>query len=115
MILIEEIVLNYLKQIDDLKVNVYMEEPLEKEDSFLLVQKVGNRGDDFLKTSSVAVQSFAKSKYEAASLDLEVQKMMLKIISVPVITKIVLSTGYDFTDTSKKRYRYQSVFDITHY
>ena len=42
MILIEEIVLNYLKQNEDLKVNVYMEEPLEKEDSFLLIQKVGD-------------------------------------------------------------------------
>lgn len=40
---------------------------------------------------------------------------MENIIALPEIAKCQLETDYNFTDTAKKRYRYQAQFSIIYY
>ena len=51
----------------------------------------------------------------AAQLNEEVKEVMMTITILPSISSCRLNADYNFTDTTKKRYRYQAVFDLVHY
>lgn len=108
--MIEKIVLNYLSK--KLKEPVYMEEPKEKEGSYVIVEKVGSARINRINRASFIVQSYAKSMEEAAILNEKVVDAMLKIIESEDIGSIKLDSDYNYTDTETKRYRYQAVFDL---
>lgn len=63
----------------------------------------------------IAIQSYADSMYEAAELNERVKTVMADAVALDDITKVDLNSDYNYTDTANKRYRYQAVFDITHY
>ena len=44
-----------------------------------------------------------------------VVEAMLNAVQLPTVAAVALNGNYDFTDTATKRYRYQAVFDVTHY
>ena len=111
--MIELLVLNYLKDED---FTAYMEMP-EKTPSFpfLIIEKTGSSKENHINTSTIAIQSYAGTLYEAADLNEQVKAAMEDAITLDEITKVSLNSDYNFTDTETKRYRYQAVFDITHY
>lgn len=111
--MIEEIVLNHLKAM--LRVPVYMEQPVEPEASFVLLEKTGSRRQNLVKSATLAVQSYAPSLVEAADLNEAVKAAMDNSVDLPEICKASLNSDYNYTDTDTKRYRYQAVYDITHY
>ena len=47
-------------------------------------------------------------------LDLEKWFAMDNIISLDSISKSKLNSDYNFTDTTKKQYRYQAVYDLVY-
>ena len=108
--MIEKIILNYLSK--KLEVPVYMEEQKEKVESYVVIEKLGSARVDRINRASFAVQSYAKSMEKAAILNEKVVGAMLKIIECEDIGSIKLDSDYNFTDTQKKRYRYQAVFDL---
>ena len=55
------------------------------------------------------------SLFGAASLNERVKKVMENIIELDDICSCNLNSDYNYTDTGRKKYRYQAVFDITHY
>lgn len=82
-------------------------------DRFVLIGKVGGGEADKIDSASLAFQSYSlTSLYEAAALDLEVRGAMKLFPSLSEIGSANLASNYNFTDTSTKRYRYQSVYDI---
>lgn len=111
--MIEQTVLNYLKK--KLSSPVKMEEPSCPPDTFVLVEKVGSRQQNSIDTAMLAVKSYAKSLFEAALLNEEVKKAMSDLTELDEICRVELNSDYNFTDTATRRYRYQAVFDITHY
>lgn len=80
----------------------------------VFIEKTGGRGR-FLRESTVAIQSYASSMYDAAALNEEVILAMQNLIEVDDVTRVELNSNYNYTDTTTKEYRYQAVFDITHY
>lgn len=110
--MIETIICNYLTQ--KLGVPVKPEKPAQPYDKMVFVERTGGRGK-WIKQTTVALQSYAASMYEAAKLNDEVIDAMLDIIELDEIIKIDLNQNYNFTDTTTKQYRYQAVFDISHY
>ena len=42
-------------------------------------------------------------------------EMLDGLITLGDIARVELNSDYNFTDTATKTYRYQAVFDITHY
>ena len=111
---IERIVIDYLK--DALQTdNVYGEIPDSPAGEFFVVDKTGSVTNDHICTSTVAIQSYGDSKSQAADSNERLKSAMTGIVALKEIGGCYLSTDYNFTNIARKQYRYQAVYDITHY
>ena len=111
--MIEAIVRNYLKE--KLSCEVYMEEPENIPERYLIIEKTGGGKSNGLKSATMAIQSYAQSLADACLLNEEVKNALEDIDSQNPISKAELNADYNFTDTETKRYRYQAVFDFLYY
>ncbi len=110
--MIEQTVLDYLN--DTLTESCYMEEP-EGIDTFVLLEKTSGGESNHVYSAAFAIQSYDTTLNKAAKLNERVKTAMEGITELNEICKCKLNSDYNYTDTTKKRYRYQAVFDITHY
>ena len=113
--MIEKIVRDFLN--DRLDYPVYMEVPkgVTLPAEFVVVEKTGSGMVNHLKSATFAIQSYAASMYRAASMNEEVKEVMDSLITLDAVSRSALNSDYNFTDTQKKQYRYQAVYDINHY
>ena len=111
--MIEITVLDYLSQ--KLDVPVYMEVPEKPPKRYVLVEKTGGSSAGHICDSTLAIQSIAESLYQASLLNEQVKEKMLHIADETDVCKCDLNNDYNFTDTTTKKYRYQAVYDLTHY
>lgn len=110
--MVEEIVLNFIKS---KKIHAYLETPEEQPEEYVLIQKTGSSRDCAVNGATIAIQSIAPSKFKAACLNEKVIKVMETIIELDDVCRCDLNSDYDYTDTQKKKYRYQAVFNIVYY
>lgn len=116
--MIEKIILDYLNQCitqSALGITAYMERPANRPSSYVLIEKTGGGEDNHIKHSTLAIQSIGATLYDAASLNESIKGFMRDAISLNEVAKVEINSDYNFTDSSIKEYRYQAVFDITHY
>ncbi|MBA2796560.1 hypothetical protein [Streptococcus porcinus] len=111
--MIEIIITNYLAE--NLNVPVFNEHQENEPDSFVLIDRTGGTKKNYLKTATIAFQSYAESKYKASLLNEELKQTIEKIEELPEISGVHLNSDYDYTDVQTKRYRYQAVYDINYY
>lgn len=111
--MVEKMIKDYLKQ--KLNMSVYLEEPVQKESEYLIVMKTGSSRRNHIPSAMITVRSYAASLSRAIDLNEEVKEAMYEAIELPDIVKVELNSDYNYTDTETKRYRYQAVFDVTHY
>ena len=111
--MIEHLIQKYLASA--LSVPVWLEVPAKPPDSFILLEKTGSGCTNGIFRATLAVQSYGATLYQAAELNEAVKAAMLEAATLPDLGAIRLNSDYNFTDTSTKRYRYQAVFDLTHY
>lgn len=111
--MIEKIMIDYLT--DALSVPVYLERPVEPPDEYVIIQKTGSSKVNQICSATLAFQSYAKSLYNAAVLNETVKAAVEASVTLPEISRAKLNSDYNFTNTASKQYRYQAVFDITHY
>lgn len=115
--MIEIVIKEFLES--KLSVPVLMEVPKNPTSSFVIIEKTGSSRTDQITTSAFIVQSYGKSLLEAAELNETVKEWMMDglngLASLGTIASVYLNSDYNYTDTSEKRYRYQAVFDVTHY
>ena len=111
--MIEQIVIAFLD--DLLDVPVYGEVPPAPPDTFVVVDKTGSGRENFILSATVAVKSYAPTKYEAAALNEQAKEAMDLLIELDEIISSRLNSDYPFPDTSTKQYRYQAVYDLQHY
>lgn len=111
--MIEKIVLDYL----DAVIPSYMEIPADfPAEPFLVIEKTGSGRANRIDTATLAIQSYGGTLAEAAATNARVKRLMLDgLITLPEIGRVNLNSDYNFTDTARKQYRYQAVFDITYY
>ena len=110
--MIEKTVLEYLGS--RLDVIVRMEKD-DNADRYVLIEKTGGSNDNFIYSTTLAIQSYAPSLYEAALLNEQVKGVMSELPLLNEVTRCELNTDYNYTDPATKQYRYQAVFNITHY
>ena len=110
--MIEKIVLDYLNSV--LSVPVYPEKPESPPKRYVIIEKTGGSRENFINSATLALQSYAESLFLAAELNKEVITAMDNIIMIDDIAKSKYNTDYNFTDTSKKGYRYQAVYDLVY-
>lgn len=111
--MIEIIVKEYLSK--QLEIEVVTERSDAKMKKYLLIEKTGSSRENFIDTATITIQSYAESMYEAAVLNERVKKAMDDIAVLSNVSKSELNSDYNFTDTTKKEYRYQAVYDITYF
>lgn len=112
--MIEKLIKDYLSQKLN-NVNVYPAVPNDPPERFVVFEKTGGGYDDHIKRATIAIQSYDESVFKAASLNDEVIGHMLKMNELPAVSSVKLNSDYKFTDTTRKRNRYQCVFDIYYY
>lgn len=112
---IEETVIGYLNG-SGLEVTAYAEVPKDPDDSFIIIERTGGDFSNHLSSCMMAVQTYGASMLQAAALAESVKDVMLQMVSLNRISSVTVNSGpYNFTDTSAKRYRYQTVYDIFYY
>lgn len=119
--MIEQTIYEYLKsEFEGSGVDVFMQVPDQNpapdyRAPFIVIEKTGTSVENWIAESTFAIQSYAATLFEAASLSEQVVKTMFGAIAMDDITRVELNSEYNFTDTETRRPRYQAVFDITHY
>ena len=99
---------------DNLDVNVYAESPKELT-NYVLLEQTGSRRSNHITTTTIAIQSYGASLLDAMILNSEVETAMKDFVQLNRVAKVELETDYNFPDTETKQYRWQAVYDITHY
>lgn len=113
--MIEKVILDYLDA--NLNVDVYLEMPEDAVTGgkYVVFERTGSRKENGVYESTFAFQSYAPSLYEAAALNALVEAVVESLIALDEISASKLNSSYNFTDVTTKQYRYQCVYDITHY
>ena len=110
--MIAKTLLDYLGEALD--VPVFMEAPKQKTD-YVLIDQTGSSRTNHIITTTFAIQSYGDSLYNAMLLNEEVKTAMVGFAELDEVTRVELETDYNFTDTTTKQYRWQAVYQITHY
>lgn len=111
--MIEITVLEHLSQA--LGLSVSMEYPEDPPDTFLVLRTGDTSRQNWLETTVFVVESYAPSMYEAAVLNSRAKAAMDALPELPEVSAAHLGTDYPANDTTNKRYRYQAVYNVTHY
>ena len=98
----------------NLDVNVYAESPKELT-NYVLLEQTGSSRNNHITTTTIAIQSYGASLLDAMILNGEVETAMKDFAQLNRVARVELETDYNFTDTETKQYRWQAVYDITHY
>ena len=111
--LIEVIIKQYLDE--RLDAPSFFDYPTDPPNRFVLIDRTSGGENERLPNSTVALQSYGASKYEAMILNDDLKKVMRNMEELNEISKVSLNADYNFTDLERKQHRYQAVFDIYHY
>lgn len=111
--MIEKVIYDYLNTGTDIP--TYLERPKQPPAKYYLLEKTGGGRTNHINTSILIIQSYAPSLYEAASMNESVIEKMLDAVSLGDVSRVSLNSNYNYTDSTTKQYRYQAVFDVTHY
>ena len=112
--MIETTLLNHLES----KINcapVFMEIPNPLPPRFYLLEKTGGNRENQICYATFALQSYGVSLADAAHMNLLGINAMLSAIELDSISEVTLNSDYNFPDLTRKRRRYQAVFNITPY
>ena len=104
--------IEYLGQRLDIYVGV--EAPKQKT-NYVLIDQTGSDTRNHITTTTIAVQSYGASLYDAMVLNEEVKSLMAGFVAESEVASVKLETDYNFTNTETKQYRWQAVYQITHY
>ena len=96
-------------------VPVYMEKPANPPESFYLVEKTGGDESNQVRYADFAIQSYAPSLFQAATLDETLVDYVKSLQEDPGVASVHHNSSYNFTNTQTKEYRYQSVYEVVYY
>lgn len=111
--MIERVILDHLKA--TLPDPVYMHFPQNAPERLYVLERTGGRRENQIAYATFALQSYGGSLFSTAEMNLAGINAMLDAVSLDAVSSVALNSDYNFTDTTRKRERYQAVFDITHY
>ena len=111
--MIEKTLLDYLNnELDD---PVYMAYPDNAPERFFVLEKTGGNRENQIAYATFALQSYGGSLFATSAMNLVGINAMLGAVELDSISSVTLNSDYNFADTTRKRNRYQAVFNITHY
>lgn len=102
------------EQTEDPSIYVGVEAP-EQKTNYVLIDQTGSSMANHIMTTTVAVQCYGKSLYDAMELNETVKGLMIDFAAEAEVASVRFETDYNFTNTATKQYRWQAVYQITHY
>lgn len=93
----------------------YAEKPEDATGEYLVVDLISNSVRNCLGEATIAVRSYADSLAEASDLNLLVRSYMDSFWTDPKVSRCKVSTEYPLNSIAMMQYRYQCIYDITHY
>lgn len=111
--MIETTVRDYLEQM--LSVPVFMEFPEDPPDRFVVLKKGDTSRENWLETTMFIPESYEMSMLKAAKLNGLVKAAMDRLTDLQEVSASRLGIDYPAFDEKNKRYRYQAVYNVTHY
>ncbi len=82
---------------------------------YYIVEKTGGGETETISRALVTIQSYGSSLYNAANANETLITAMRSLVEDGTVCSCELNSDYNFTDRSKKEYRYQAVFEIHYY
>lgn len=113
--MIEVTLYEYLKNHFRGRIPVHMEYPDHPEKRFYLLSRTGGGLYNQIPSAVITLQSYGVSIADSAHMDLLGVAAMLNAVDLDAVADVKLNSSYNFTDTTRKRHRYQAVFNVTHY
>lgn len=111
--MIEPTIIAYLSE--RLDVPVYGMVPFNPPAIMVTVEKTGSRRTNLIDAATLAIQSWAPSIEKAAQLNDQVKAAMADSVNLDAVSSCDLNADYNYTDNTRKRPRYQALFDIVYY
>ena len=111
--IIEEVVRDYLD--NRLNVPVLLQRVSKLAEPYVMVEKTGGGQTNRVNSATLALQSYGSSIHVAADLNEQVKAAMDDIVELSGISNVNLNADYNYTDESRDEYRYQAVYELTHY
>ena len=111
--MIEEIIIKRLNAV--LGIYVGGEVPVEPDQRFVVVRKRGGERTDHIYTSLIQFDVYAERLSEASALCKALVEAVDDLTCLDEICNCEYGGDYNATDTASKRYRYQAMYNITHY
>lgn len=110
---IVQLLIEYLsEQLEDIYVGV--EAPKQKT-GYVLIDQTGSNTRNHITTTTIAVQTYGESYLDAMTGNDVVKEAMKGFADLSEVAAVRLETDYNFTNTETKQYRWQAVYQITHY
>ena len=75
--MIEKIIIDFLTKKG---FSAYMEEPREKLEEYIVIEKTGSSKNNHIKNATIAIQSYASTLYDASCLNEKVKEAMDQLI-----------------------------------
>lgn len=108
--MIEKIIIEYLNNMLD--VPAYAEEPVNKEDSYCIIQTIDAGRKNFINKVTVIIRSYAPSLQKAEELYTKVKNAMYSIDTLNNISSGKLGGGGQAIDEATDRYAYDCIFNL---
>lgn len=99
---------------EKLNVSTYLEHEKNMPKEYIMIEKTGGSSSNFISSATIAIQSISSTMAKASKLNEKVKTLLL-LETPKSVSSCKLNSDYNFTDTETKQYRYQAVYDITHY
>lgn len=112
--MIEVVILQALNERLPSGVAAYTEEKDAEGELYVIMEKTGSQMVNRVSHATFAVQSYAGTLYEAAELNEKVREIMDSLPLQDSISKVTLQSDYSYTDTEKKNYRYQGIYEVVY-
>lgn len=111
--MIETLIINRLEAAG---LRAFAEDPADPtQKPYYVIQKTAGSAPQYLRRATVAVQSYGETMLGAAQANAVMIPVVLGMAEHSAVSRVELNSDYNFTDTEKKRPRYQAVFDFTYY
>ena len=94
--------------------NVFLETPKPMPGECVVFTIVDRSRGNHIDAVTAEIMSYAESKVKAAELDEKVRRAMYAFENEYNISSVKLGGGNDAQDTSLKKYRYRSYFNIVY-
>ena len=108
--IIEKIILDYLTTV--LSVPVKVETPTEDLTEYVVFRLYDRGKENHINSATIEFECYSDSKYNAAVLDEELRVAMENIVVLNEISASKFGGGSDDIDSTLKRYRYRSFFNL---